>query len=153
MLSPWLKIPHFLQTRDGRCLEACVRAVLAHWQYPVSEEQLCQLFESSQFGTPASRVLRLKQWGFEVIYGPSDVIKLQTWLAQGVPIIALVQTEFLDYATVNTPHAVVVIGLTDQQVYLQDPMFEQVPQIASLNGFLAAWLEMDETIAKNMQRQ
>jgi hypothetical protein len=62
--------------------------------------------------------------------------------------IVFVQTQFLDYWVENSPHAVVLVGIDEEHVvYLNDPAFEIAPQIASIDGFLAAWIEMDEVAA------
>jgi len=58
-----------------------------------------------------------------------------------------VETDFLEYWDVGTPHAVVVIGLDGSSVYLNDPAFATAPQQTSLDGFLAAWTEMDDVVA------
>lgn len=147
MPTSWLNVPHLRQTTDGACLEACVAMVLAYLQQPMTESQISQLFEADDSGTPASRVRRLERWGFQITYGSTTLETLKAWLAQGIPPIALVYTEFLDYWTDETPHAVVVVGLEQDRVYLNDPVFDTVPQIASLDGFLAAWIEMDEIAA------
>jgi uncharacterized protein Usg len=82
-----------------------------------------------------------------VSYGSTTLEQLQEWLDHDIPPIAFVQTAFLDYWTTNTPHAVVVVGINDNQVYLNDPAFDIAPQSTSLDGFLAAWIEMDEVAA------
>jgi ABC-type bacteriocin/lantibiotic exporter with double-glycine peptidase domain len=147
MPTSWLKVPHFRQTTDGTCLEACVCMILAYLQSPVEESKVCELFESDEIGTPSSRVLRLEQWDFKVTYGSTNLEQLRLWLTQRMPPIAFVQTQFLDYWAESTPHAVVVVGIDDEQVYLNDPAFDTTPQIASRDGFLAAWIEMDEVAA------
>jgi ABC-type bacteriocin/lantibiotic exporter with double-glycine peptidase domain len=121
--------------------------VLAYWQSPVSEAKIGQLFGATEFGTPANRVLHLKQWGFKVTYQSANLKELRYWLDKNIPVITLVQTEFLDYWEQSTRHAVVVIGFDTQRVYLHDPAHKVAPQSTSLDGFLAAWLEMDEMVA------
>jgi ABC-type bacteriocin/lantibiotic exporter with double-glycine peptidase domain len=121
--------------------------VLAYLENPVTESKISDLFEADEIGTPSSRIIRLEQWGFQVTYGSTDLTQLKAWLGQDIPPIVFVQAGFLDYWLKNTPHAVVVIGIEGNRVYLNDPAFETVPQIASLDGFLAAWIEMDEVAA------
>jgi hypothetical protein len=38
MPSDWLTIPHFKQSRDGRCLPACARMVLAYFNDPAFDD-------------------------------------------------------------------------------------------------------------------
>ena len=147
MPNSWLNVPHIQQSRDGYCLEACVCMVSAYWQAPVSEYKVGQLFEATEYGTPANRVLRLEKWGYKVTYQSATLKEIGRWLDNNVPVIALVQTQFLDYWKQPTRHAVVVSGLDSQRVYLNDPAYKVAPQFASLDGFLAAWLEMDKVIA------
>lgn len=149
MPSALLNVPHFSQSTDGRCLEACVCMCLAFLGDAVVEEQVTRLFGSTGGGTLASRVVRVNSWGYEVTYRPGNFEELVAWLENGKVPIALVKTQFLDYWhwSVNTPHAVVVVGTEGQEIYLNDPAFDAAPQVCSLDGFLAAWAEMDERIA------
>ncbi len=121
--------------------------VLAYLENPVAESKVSELFEADEIGTPSSRVRRLEKWGFKVTYGSTNLEQLRVWLAQNVPPLVFVQTRFLDYWTQSTPHAVVVVGIDDNQVYLNDPAFDTAPQVCSRDGFLAAWIEMDEVAA------
>lgn len=149
MPTSWLKLPLIPQSTDGYCLQACVRMILSAWQDDVSEAELSRLFGSTQYGTPSSRVTRLSQRGYTVEYRTATLQEINRWLAARIPIIAFVQTEFLEYWAhlENTRHAVVIVGIDNQNVYLNDPLFESAPQVASIDGFLAAWAEMDEVVA------
>jgi len=73
--------------------------------------------------------------------------ELYSWLAENKPPIVFLRTLFLDYWTEDTFHAAVVVGVEEQQFYLNDPAFGDAPQVCSLDGFLAAWAERDEAIA------
>ncbi len=147
MPNGWLKVPHILQSADGKCLQACACMVLAYLQSPITEDKISELFNASAFGVPSSRITRLQQWGYHVTYRSASLYEVQTWLAQGKPVIAFVNSQFLDYWTAVSPHAVVIIGKDDQNIYLNDPAFVTAPQICSLDGFLAAWAEMDDVVA------
>lgn len=141
------EVPHFLQTHDGSCLEASVCIILAYFGSPVTEETVSTLFDALPEGTPASRVLRLRQWNFHVIYQSASVHDLRSWLQRGIPPIVFVQTGFLEYWSINVRHAVVVVGLDETTIWLHDPAFAEAPHSCLLDGFLAAWAEMDETVA------
>lgn len=139
--------PHFQQTRDGTCLEACVCIVLAYLGSPVTEDKVCALFDADPEGTPASRVRRLHRWHFQVTYSRASLADLHQWLQQGSLPIVFVETGFLDHWQNNVRHALVVVGLDDSTIWLHDPAFEEAPQRCLINGFLAAWAEMDEATA------
>lgn len=147
MPTAWLRLTHYPQSREGFCLPACARIVLAHWKQTSTEQALNELLGSTPVGTPSSRIQRLSRWGYQVIYRTATLPELGSWLTEGVPVIAFVRTEFLDYWHEDTPHAVVIVGLDDNDVYLYDPAFAAAPKISSLDGFLAAWIEQDEVVA------
>jgi hypothetical protein len=50
----------------------------------------------------------------------------------------LVDTGSLDYWQADCPH-VVVVGIDDSSVWLNDPFFDTAPQQTSLTAFLQAW--------------
>ena len=52
----------------------------------------------------------------------------------------------------STLHAVVVVGMDDQHVYLNDPGFPEAPVKVSHGDFGLAWLERDEFYAALMKR-
>lgn len=56
MSSAWLPVPHFKQSRDGYCLPACMRMVLAYYGHSVTEHELVTLLGTQSFGGPISRV-------------------------------------------------------------------------------------------------
>lgn len=144
LLAP---VPHFQQSAKGRCLEACACMLLARLGDPVVESDVSKLFQSTEVGTPSSRVLRLKQWGYRVTYRSATISELHNWLAGDNPPIVFLRTLFLDYWAEDVFHAAVVVGIEDQRIYLNDPAFDMAPQACSLDGFLAAWAEKDEGIA------
>jgi ABC-type bacteriocin/lantibiotic exporter with double-glycine peptidase domain len=147
MPNDWLELPHWQQSSEGRCLEACVCMVLSRLGHPVAEDTVAHLFDSTPVGTPSSRVKRLDLWGHQVEYRSASLAELTEWLANDVPVIAFVHTMFLDYWAENTPHAVVIVGLDDEHVYAHDPAFAQAPQTCRIDGFIVAWIEMDQVVA------
>jgi ABC-type bacteriocin/lantibiotic exporter with double-glycine peptidase domain len=117
--------------------------VLAYWGQQKSEAELATLLGTTPLGTPAGRLVRLQQFGFQVSYAPLTFSLLQAEIDQNRPVILLVRTIFLDYWDVDTAHAVLLVGYNEQQVWLHDPAFAEAPQIASHDGLLAAWGEFD----------
>jgi uncharacterized protein YvpB len=95
---------------------------------------------------------RLRAQGFFVERGQGDVETLWSRLTTGLPVIVAVRTDDLVHWIKRTDihdeekatdHAVVVVGLDEQTVYVNDPDFEQAPQMIDLDEFLLAWLERD----------
>lgn len=64
-------------------------------------------------------------------------------MATGVPPIVFVWTSNLPYWSVNTPHAVVVVGIDAENVLVNDPAFNSAPQSIAAGDFLLAWAEFD----------
>ena len=120
--------------------------VLAYYGINTTEEAVAQQLGTTEYGrlpAPAGRLLRLSISKRTVALGPSSLEILRASLLAGNPVIALVNTQFLDYWHEETAHAVVVVGFDDTGVLLNDPAFDDAPKHASIDGFLAAWGEYD----------
>jgi uncharacterized protein YvpB len=68
---------------------------------------------------------------------------LAAHLLHGEPCIVFLRTGELPYWQEDTGHAVVLVGMDEDVVYLNDPAFAQAPQRVSRGDFLLAWLEFD----------
>ncbi len=122
--------------------------VLDYIGKPVNYDRLLRLLRiDSEYGTPASNASNLTELGVEVLYGRGTLEDIRGHLAADRPSIAFVNTGELPYWDEATGHAVVVVGLDDEKVYLNDPAFNSAPQIISHGDFLLAWLEADEYYA------
>lgn len=145
MRNVLLPVPHFEQSRDGACLPACVRMILAFWGDPRPESQIAAQLGTKPFGTPISNVVRLSAWGYDAAL--VDLMQrplLERYLEDGKPIIARVWTAMLDYWQQVTSHVVVVIGCNEQGVIINDPALADGGHFILWDAFLAAWAEFDE---------
>ena len=142
-MTDLISLPHYLQSAAGLCLAACVRMVLAYWGSAVSEEEVAELLGIALWGVRASAIRRLSRWGWDVDYGRGTRVDLAQWLQREIPVIAFVRTGFLEYWETDVGHAIVVVGIDDEQVYLHDPVIEKSPASISAISFDAAWTEMD----------
>lgn len=143
MLTDWLPVPHHKQSHAGACLQACARMVLGFLGRDLSEARLSRLLDARPFGTPARHIRRLESLGLSVTYGPTNLTHLRTLLLNETPPIVFLQAGQLPYWDENCFHAVVVVGLTADTVYLNDPAFDQAPQSAPLDDFILAWSDFD----------
>jgi hypothetical protein len=121
--------------------------VAAYWQQPLLQSDIANWLGVAGVGTPASRIRRLEARGFDVIYRTGSLAELETWLEQDVPCMLFVRTSELPYWNVDTPHAVVLVGLTAEQAYLLDPAVAQAPIAVSHDELLLAWSYFDYTYA------
>jgi hypothetical protein len=83
-----MPVRHYRQSNPGSCLPACARMILTALGDERTEEQLASVMGSYEFGTPASRVTRLNELGYQVQFGPSSLDELQSHLDRGLfPIV------------------------------------------------------------------
>ncbi len=149
MASIILPVPHLQQRAPGECLAACASMALAYLNFPTDYNRLLKLLQIKRdIGTPASNIRNLTQLGVQVIYKPGTFAELFGHLKQGHPCIASVRTGELPYwRGENLLHAVLVVGLDDQDVYLNDPAFPNAPTQVARGDFDLAWLDRDEFYA------
>ncbi len=138
-----LNIPHYEQAQAGSCLPACARMVLAFWQHKANESALAQLLGTRYFGTPAPNIHRLEQLGFFVIYESGSLSAIKRQLDKNIPCLVFVQTGILPYWEENTAHVIVVLGIDETTIFVNDPAFENAPQAIPIEYFLLAWSEFD----------
>ena len=81
--------------------------------------------------------------GLSIYYGTGTPEDLNAHIVRGLPCIVFVNTAYLSYWPEATRHNVVVVGLDDENVYLNDPFFETAPQHVSRAEFELAWDEFD----------
>jgi len=144
---PWLAVPHLRQTEAGWCLPACVAMVTAYWQHPLAQADIADWLGTSGIGTPSSRIQRLTQRGFEVVYRTGSLADLAAWLSRNVPCILFVRTGDLSYWQIDTPNAIVLAGLEADHAYLFDPAVDTAPVLVSSDDLMLAWSRFDYTFA------
>jgi ABC-type bacteriocin/lantibiotic exporter with double-glycine peptidase domain len=117
--------------------------VLSYLGQEISETELVAQLGTTALGTLGNRLLRLSSASLDVDFNPLTLPLVCDKLNIGIPVIALTRTLFLDYWQSDLAHAVVVVGYDDEYLLLNDPEFEDAPQRATPDGFLAAWGEFD----------
>jgi hypothetical protein len=122
--------------------------VAAYWEEPLLQADVAHWLGTRGGGTPANRIQRLAQRGFEVIYSTGSLADLESWLKRRVPPILFVRTgELPSYWSIDTPHAVVLAGLTAGSATLFDPGVETGPVTVPVDELLLAWSHFDYTYA------
>ncbi len=147
-----LPVAHREQADAADCLAACAAMVLDYMEVPFAYERLLKLLRVQWFGAFGSGLRALEQLGVEVIYKQGTLTELREHLLNNRPPIALVETGELPYWNQSTLHAVVVSGMDEGHVYLNDPGFPESPVQVSLGDFGLAWFERDEFYAALMRR-
>lgn len=142
-----LPISHCRQKQQADCLAACAAMVLDYLHIPINYDSLAQLLGVDAIGTPFRRLQNLENLGLNIHIGEGSLQTLRTYLEAGLPSIVAVDTSELPYWEETADHAVVVIGLDDEQVYLNDPDTLDAPQAVPIPEFELAWLEKDYLFA------
>ncbi len=143
-----LAVPHIQQHWPGECLAACADMILTYLGFSIPYERLLKLLRVEQgSGTPAFNIRALEQLGIKVIYKQGTLAELYSHLSHNRPCIVLLKTDELPYWEEATDHAVVMTGLDDDYVYLNDPEFPDAPLQVSHGDFDLAWLNRDEFYA------
>lgn len=136
-------VRHYRQSRPGACLPACARMVLATMGDKHTEQQLAAILGSYEFGTPASRVTRLVELGYQVQFRSFSLDELQFHLEQSRFPVVFVGADLLPWADFGGFHALALNEITPTGVALLDPALDDGPTWLSKDGFLLAWEEFD----------
>ncbi|MEZ4664586.1 MAG: C39 family peptidase [Caldilineaceae bacterium] len=143
-----LNVPHLQQPRAGDCLPACAYMVLHYLNRPILYWRLRRILGTQDFGTPFLRIRTLERLRLTVeVATHGTVALLREYLMHDQPVIVSIQTENLPYWSYNTLHAVVVTGMNETQIYLNDPEFPTAPIETPIGDFELAWLPQDERYA------
>jgi ABC-type bacteriocin/lantibiotic exporter with double-glycine peptidase domain len=117
--------------------------VLAYLGHDYTEEDLVRLLRTRSFGTPADNIRLLGQLDCSVILEQGTEADLHRHLARGLPCVIFLKTEVLPHWQIEDAHAVVLVGMADETVYINDPAFDGAPVSVPLQNFLLAWSEFD----------
>jgi hypothetical protein len=112
-----------------------------------TETELAKVMGSYPFGTPASRVIHLQTLGYHVHYTSMTLTELQQLILQELTPVVFVLADFLPWANFIGFHALLLVGITDDQVWLHDPALPNGPVRLSVDGFMMAWEEFDRMTA------
>lgn len=114
--------------------------ILDYLQIPFSYNQLLKILQIDYYGSFFRNLQHLQSLGVYTQIGLGKVSIIESSLVSGLPIIAYVDTgELTSYWSESTNHAVVIIGIDDEQIILNDPFFELAPKQVPLDEFALAW--------------
>ena len=144
-----LSVRHKQQTQNAECLAICVEMVLTYLGASFNAAQIASTLRiQPNVGTPFPNIRSLEELNILVGYRRNGTLEtLYTLLQHGWPVIASVDTGPLPYWDISTGHAVVVVGMADEYIFLNDPGMPAGPIRVRLGDFDLAWLEQDERYA------
>ena len=141
---PSLFVSHLQQRQHSDCLAACAAMVLDYLQVLVKYPHLLSLLRVKAYGTSFSSLQNLEALDLSVHIDEGDIQQLRQYLDDGLPSIVFVDTgQLTSYWQEQTSHAVVIVGIEDDQIYLNDPELDSGPQSVPTDEFLLAWGEKD----------
>ena len=141
MLKRLLPVSHRKQRARADCLAACAAMVMNYIGHLCPYQRLLRLLDVKSIGTPSSNILRLTELGVSVTYRAGSLEGLEHQIALGQPCIVFLDTAELPYWSQAVFHAVVVVGVDDEYVYVNDPAFDQAPQSITWGDFELAWIK------------
>ena len=141
-------IKHWRQRRDGDCLVACCKQILAYLGIEKDEGWLWQRLRATGV-TPFSNLEKLAPaLGVVVeIYRGGTPDAFVSYLESGLPVLVAVDADDVQFWPYTHHQAVVVVGFDEQQVFVHDPMQIEAPFAVDLDSFLLAWSRRDEQYA------
>ena len=145
-----LSILHSQQIEDGYCLPACAQMALAYLGIFRSQQEIGRILKIRRgFGTPAPNIGNLHSQQVEVRYHIAGTLdEISQCLQNKIPIIAFIQAgELPHWQGIRAQHAVLIVGISEQNVTLHDPAFAHGPTTVLIGDFLLAWDEMDNRYA------
>ena len=93
-------------------------------------------------GTPSRNITRLSVAGIEIgWYERGAVDDLRRAITDSQVSIVFLRTGELPYWDRDTPHALVVVSVEENVVYVNDPAFEKAPVPVPVGDFELAWYE------------
>jgi hypothetical protein len=117
--------------------------VLACQGVHVEEEAVCDLLQTDEAGTSLADLDTLLAQSFpqcRVRVESSSLDSLRQSLQEGIPPIVIVNTASLQsYWQRECVHALLVVGIEEQIVFVNDPFFDDAPKQIPVAEFLAAW--------------
>ena len=152
MQKIFLNVTHLKQSKQYTCVPACVRVVLDYLGFDLDEEQLSEILSTTPRGTTASNIARIQDIGVDVVLRSASLFDLRNLLKEKVPHIVFLWTGNLEYWNIACWHAVVVVGIEEDVIYINDPFFSDAPKKVVLDSFLEAWSHYDFILAEIRKR-
>ena len=148
-----LPILHRKQRQQADCLAACAAMLLDYLQVSVKYQKLIKCIRIGYGGAPFRNLSYLETFGVSVQILQGEIETLREHVKQGIAPMVFVDTQELSYWNEGTNHAVVMVGIDENSVYINDPSFPDAPQVVSIDEFYLAWFAIDKHYAIITKKQ
>jgi ABC-type bacteriocin/lantibiotic exporter with double-glycine peptidase domain len=144
-----LEIANRKQQGETDCLAACAAMMLNACGLVLPYDRLLSVLNVMPWGTPHRNIREIANIAsrIHVIYQQGELNDLRCALDAGLPPTVFVWTGELSYWSVETWHAIVLVGYDMRNFYVNDPAFDIAPQLVSEGDFALAWLAYDSYYA------
>ncbi|MBI4670212.1 MAG: hypothetical protein HY741_00910 [Chloroflexi bacterium] len=144
---PLLPVSHHEQLQQSDCLAACAAMVLDYLGFPAEYDTLLSRLQVGEYGALIGNLRFLEKFGVKVLIARGEIETLRSCLARALPPIAFVDTNELSYWNAASYHAVVVIGIEGNRIFINDPAFADAPKKISVDEFMLAWIGLEQFYA------
>lgn len=142
-----LPVSHKEQSQQSDCLAACAVMVLDYIGIDASYDELLELLQIGEYGALYGNLRHLEELGAKVLIARGELDSLHSCIERDLPPIVFVDTVELSYWNAASYHAVVVIGIEGNQIFVNDPAFADAPRKISVDEFMLAWIGMEQFYA------
>lgn len=126
------------QLYDYDCLPACICMILDFLGSSVDYGELLRLCKTDRYGTTLMEAAEaLEKLGFSVSARNLSLSDLTKHVKGGKPVIALVDSYYFPWGRVHFGHAVVVVGVDEENLMVLDPSAGE--KGCPFSVFLSAW--------------
>ncbi|HDH41571.1 MAG TPA: hypothetical protein ENG12_04115 [Candidatus Altiarchaeales archaeon] len=133
-----LKVPFCKQRKYYNCLPVSLKMALKFFGYKITLSEIEDICGTDITGTDIDRAVdNLRDAGYRIEIKNLTLRELKTHLKGGMPVITIVNTYYFPWIKSFSSHAVVVIGFTENEVVVNDPL--EGEKKCSYERFLHAW--------------
>lgn len=146
----FISLAHVEQGVDADCLPACVDMVLSYIGRRKPRWRLHRILKTNlDVGTPFHNIRHLNKLDVTVRYYERTTFQaIKVELDQHNPcIVPVLANEFPHWGNEIVRHAVVIVGMDKQTVWIHDPATPIAPLPISIGEFDLAWFGMNERLA------
>lgn len=150
-----LDVPDTRQSTEYSCGASALQAVLMYWGDEYSEKDLMDMLHTTEYGTHPEDIVRVgKELGYEAELKENLTLEdLEKSIKEGVPVIVTGQA-WREGEDLNKPwkdvwesgHYMVVIGMDDNTVYIEDPSLLGSQGTMPRQEFLDRWHDYEGDI-------
>ena len=122
--------------------------ILAFYGKELAESDLRDILRTKWSGTSPANAVYLSELGYFPTFLHSSFNELKRFLDQSTPVIVFLWTNCLSYWSASYMHSVVVIGMSEDIVVVNDPYFKDHPQQIPIAEFQRAWAAADNFLIR-----